>query len=305
MPEIQALDQVANRLPFDVWYLPGKQLDNPCAEFATTTNDQRRTFCETYPLRLDASTDDTPFFFHSFKWKYILKDPNLNPGGLAMGQFVLLLILVLSVAFSVVLIIFPLVRFQKAGLQTRWKWNYIVYFTSLGFGFIFIEISYIQRFVLFLGYPTYSLTVVLLSLLTFSGLGSYLGGKLPLSPKALLVTAIIFLSAVALGYMKALPPIFNHFLAAPQQLRVVISFILLFPLGVLLGMFFPTGIKMVSGDDKRFVPWAWGVNGCASVIGTMLSIIIAMSYGFSTVTLLAAIVYVVGVLAMVRVRAPN
>ncbi len=85
-----------------------------------------------------------------------------------------------------------------------------------------------------------------------------------------------------------------------RKVRLARSLILFFPLGLLLGTFFPTGLKIISAEDRRFVPWAWGINGCASVIGTVLSIIIAMSHGFSTVTVLAVFVYLIGVLAMFR-----
>ncbi|MHC4356261.1 MAG: SAM-dependent methyltransferase, partial [Planctomycetota bacterium] len=110
---------------------------------------------------------------------------------------------------------------------------------------------------------------------------------------------------VALGYMVVLPPIFTHFLGASRYVRIAISLILLFPLGLLLGMFFPTGIRIISADDTRFIPWAWGINGCGSVIGTVLSIVIAMSHGFTLVTILAVIVYVIGVTAMFRTGEMN
>jgi len=112
------------------------------------------------------------------------------------------------------------------------------------------------------------------------------------------MVAVVLLAVVALSYMVLLPPIFNYFLGSPKQVRIAISLALLFPLGLLLGVFFPAGIKIISAEDKRFVPWAWGINGCASVIGTVLSIIIAMSHGFSTVTVLAVFIYLIGVLAM-------
>lgn len=300
LSEIRELEQFTNGLPFDTWYLPGRHLDNPCAYTVMLKPELRNAYYEEGFLRLRPPTDETPFFFHSFKWRTLLKDLNSLRSGLATGQFILLLILIFSFILSTSLIVFPLLKFQRAGLQTRWKWHYIAYFAALGLGFIFIEISYIQRFILFLGYPTYSLTVILFSLLTFSGVGSYLSGRLPLSPRNLIALAVVALAAVALGYMVALPPIFNHFLGASRHVRIAISLLLLFPLGLLMGMFFPTGIKMVSAENSRFVPWAWGINGCASVIGTVLSIIIAMSYGFSTVTVLAVIVYLVGVFAMFR-----
>jgi len=298
--EVGKLAEFADQLSFDCWHLPGKTPDNLCAYIATWPEEDRREFFESAPLKLTAPTDNMPFFFHFYKWRSLPGSlEEIDTGhSLATGQLILLLILILSVVFSAALIIYPLARFQKVGLGSRSKWNYIIYFTALGLGFIFLEISYIQKFILFLGYPTYSLSVILFSLLTFSGIGSYLSGRLPLSPRKVILVAVGLLSIVALGYIFVLPLVFNHFLAASRQVRIMVSLIFLFPLGLLLGMFFPMGIRIIAAENKRFIPWAWGVNGFASVIGTVLAIILAMSYGFNVITVLAVAIYLMGVCAM-------
>jgi len=297
--EIRVLTEFCERLSYDIWYLPGRVPDNPCAYVAASGEHELREYLDKSPWKLAAPTDEVPFFFHFYKWKTLFKRLEIDTGHTqATGQLILFLILIFSVVCSSLLIIFPLLRFRKAGLQTRWKWHYILYFASLGLGFIFLEISYIQRFILFLGYPTYSLTVILFSLLTFAGVGSYISGRISLPSRTIILFSVFFLAVLALGYMMLLPPVFNHFLGASKQIRIAISIALLFPLGLLLGVFFPTGIRMVSSEDQSFVPWAWGINGCASVIGTVLSIIIAMTYGFSAVTVVAVIIYIVGVSAM-------
>jgi spermidine synthase len=299
--EIGKLDQLAKEVPFDVWHMPGTRLDNPCSSLIHMQPDQREKFYRMHRLRLRAPTDNSPFFFSSFKWIPLIREPlRTRSAGVATGQLILLLILVFSFVFSIALIIFPLFKFRRVGLQAKYKWNYILYFAALGLGFIFLEISYIQRFILFLGYPTYSLTVILFSLLTFSGIGSYISGKLSLAPRNLIVAAVCLLAIIALSYLVVLPPIFNYFLGALRHVRIAVSLVLLFPLGVLMGMFFPTGIRIISVNDDRFIPWAWGINGCASVIGTVLSIIIAMSHGFNAVTILSVIIYAVGIAAMYR-----
>jgi spermidine synthase len=301
--QIRKLEAFVNDSPFELWHLPGRRFDNPVSHLLTTGADSRRTFYEETPLKLEASTDDSPFFFQVYKWADLLNLQHLNPDNLSpshpsSGQAILILIILFSIVLSVILIIFPLLVFRRAGLRASYKWSYIFYFTALGLGFIFIEISYIQRFILFLGYPTYAITVVLFSLLVFSGVGSYLSGKLPLSHWRLILVALVLLSTVALSYIYLLPLIFDYFLSAGKLWRIIISIALLFPLAAFLGMFFPTGIKIVTSEDKRFVPWAWAINGCASVIGTVVAIVLAMSYGFSRVTFLAVAIYVIGVAAI-------
>jgi len=103
---------------------------------------------------------------------------------------------------------------------------------------------------------------------------------------------------VSLLEIVLLPPLFEHFLGAPFPARVLVTLAVLVPLGFLLGMFFPTGIQIVRARDARFVPWAWGVNGCASVVGTVLAVMLAMSVGFRAVTVLALVAYAAGVAAL-------
>jgi hypothetical protein len=304
LSEIGMLAEFADELSFDIWHLPGRLPNNSPAYVATSDENELAEYFESSPWELTAPTDEAPFFFHFYKWRTLLSARQIDTGHTqATGQLILLLIMIFSLVFSVALIIFPLFKFRKVGLETKWKWHYILYFAALGLGFIFIEISYIQRFILFLGYPTYALTVILFGVLTFSGIGSYISGRLSLAPRNLILIVLCLLTAVTLGYMFVLPPIFDYFLGASRSVRIAISLVLLFPLGLLLGVFFPTGIKIISSDDTRFIPWAWGINGCASVIGTVLSIIIAMSYGFATVTVLAVLIYIIGVIAMVLTNA--
>jgi hypothetical protein len=163
---------------------------------------------------------------------------------------------------------------------------------------MFIEISFVQKFVLFLGYPTYSLTVVLFSLLTSSGIGSFFTGRMTLAPERRLVPLLVVLAGISGLYLAALPALFQTFLGSPLAVRVVIASVALVPLGLVMGMFFPTGIQIVRRRHESFVPWAWGINGCASVVGTVLAVVLAMAFGFRAVTLFAIALYAVAVLGL-------
>ena len=204
----------------------------------------------------------------------------------------------LSIFFSALLILSPLYAFQRRGLRTQGAWGFMAFFVAIGLGFIFIEISFVQKFVLFLGYPTYSLTVVLFSLLAYSGIGSFLTGRMKAAPERRLLPLIASLATVSILDVIALPSLFHALLGAPFALRVIVASAVLMPLGLVMGMFFPTGIHIVRRANVDFVPWAWGVNGCASVVGTVLAVILAMQWGFRTVTMIALVIYLAGVLAM-------
>jgi hypothetical protein len=171
-------------------------------------------------------------------------------------------------------------------------WRVALYFLSLGFGFIFIEISFIQRFTLFLGHPLAAITVVLAAFLVYAGIGSGLCLRLRTSGTALAAAV----AAIATFANLALPLLETALLAAPSAAKVIITLLLIAPLGVAMGVPFPLGLGAVSSEAPRLVPWAWGINGCASVVGAVLASILAMHIGFNLVVCLAIALYAVAAL---------
>ena len=294
------IQDFADRMGFHVWALPGRSFDTMQSRYLRATASQRATFLAQAPLNLSPTSDDNPFYYNYYRWRNLGKNLGQIDVGhnLATGQIVLATILLVAIVSSVLLILLPLFVFRRHGLRTEGKWGFIAFFLGIGTGFMFIEISFIQKFVLFLGYPTYSLTVVLFSLLTYSGIGSLLSGRMRRPPEQRLLPLLACLTAVSLSYLAVLPPLFHAFLGSPFALRVFIASAVLVPLGLVMGMFFPSGIHIVRRANLNFVPWAWGINGCASVVATVLAVMLAMSYGFRVVTLLALASYLAGVLGM-------
>lgn len=207
----------------------------------------------------------------------------------------LLVMLAQATLFAAVLIVAPLVAFHRQGLRVHASWGFLAYFACLGIGFIFLEASLIQKLVLFLGYPTRSLSVTLAGLLAWSGLGSLLSERVD-APVPAVRRVGAALVVVGSAYILFLPALLDAFLAAPDAVRVAVALLLLAPLGLLLGTFFPLGIRCLPAP--RLVPWAWGVNGVTTVVGTLLAVIIAITYGFTVVMSVALLVYVVGILAL-------
>jgi hypothetical protein len=171
------------------------------------------------------------------------------------------------------------------------------YFTALGLGYLFIEIALIQKFILFVGHPVYAVSLVLSSILFFSGVGSLISRRYSFQSLGRILGVLCF---AALGYLLLLPYVLELLIGASFTLRLVSSIMLLAPLALLMGMPFPLGIKIVDSLDKRLVPWVWCVNACASVFGSVLAALIALSFGFSSVVFLAAFVYFAGLLAVYR-----
>jgi hypothetical protein len=160
--------------------------------------------------------------------------------------------------------------------------KFVLYFSILGFVFMVIEISLFQKFILFLGHPTLSLSVLLFSLLISGGLGSMFSHFLKeesLLKKISIVSLII--PIIIIIYIITLPLIFNVFLSSGILIRGLISGILIFPLGFLMGIPFPSGISLMRHNYKKDIPWMWGINGSFSVLGSAFAIVMAMSYGFT------------------------
>jgi len=166
-----------------------------------------------------------------------------------------------------------------------------VYFLALGLGFMFIEMAFIQKFILLLSYPTYAIAVVLCAFLVFAGFGSLFSKRLRLreiKPVIIAVVSIIFISSF---YLLFLDDLFRLFISQADAVKIPIAIILIAPLAFFMGMPFPLGLQKVSDTAPNLIPWAWGINGCASVISAVLATCLAISFGFTMVVIIAAVLY--------------
>ena len=222
------------------------------------------------------------------------------------GERVILLLLAVSVLFAVVFLLAPFLRVRRTWKALPHKGRSGLYFACLGLGFMLFEIALIQRLVLFLGYPTYSLTVTLASLLIFTGIGSLLSERLPLDPRRVvrgLAAAVVVLTGL---YLFVLPSIIDGLLDTALIVRVAVTFVLLAPLGLCLGTFMPQGLRAVAASSphaQTYVAWGWAVNGFASVTGSVLTTLLAMLFGFSTVFVVAMVLYLVALGVLGRMLA--
>jgi hypothetical protein len=259
--------------------------------------EERKTLIEQAPYNIAPCTDSNPFFFHFIKWSNFVDVFNLKHFAFftpVFGQAILLLLLIQSVVLACVFILLPLLTSTRTKVPLGKSLGYLFFFFSIGIGFMFIEISFIQKFVLFLGYPAYAFAITLFSLLLFSGLGSYWTGTGHKNAEDTMRNIFVVLAPMLLLYTWFLPHLFNYFIGESLSVKIIITILMQVPLGFVLGMFFPLGIKLVSRVDVRMVPWAWGVNGMSSVVSTIAAIMLAMSFGFTVVSYLAVIFYGAG-----------
>lgn len=285
---------------FEPWHLPGPRLQTPAADLLALSTEERDAFLAGNPVNLAATTDDKPFFFNFLKWRTLLRAGNVRSDYTpAAGQLVLVAVLLQSVVFAAVLIVGPLaLRGRVAGGAHTLR--YLFYFACLGIGFIFVEISYMQRFTLFLGSPVFALSVVLATLLLASGAGSFLSGRAALladSAAALRRLAVV-LCVLNLAYIASLPSLFSLFLGNALAVRMAMAVVLLVPAGLIMGAFLPVGMRVLAQAAPQLIPWAWAANGVMSVVGSIVCIVLAMSIGFRAVNLIALGVYLLGVAAL-------
>jgi len=294
--ETQAMRRFAESKGFEIWHLPDSAPTTPHTQLLTSDPAEREALLHSLPLNVEATPDDRPFFFHFYRWRDLLGGARweVDVGHtLATGQLVLVAILVVAILTSVGLILGPLLITRR--LRRPGALRFGGYFAAIGLGFMLLEISMIQRSILFLGHPTYSIAVILMSLLTWTGLGSALAGRIRAAEQTLIRAALVILLVLIACYAWGLPVLFARWLGASAEWRYLLVVLLLMPLGLTLGVFFPTGLRVARAHAEAFVPWAWGANGAASVVGSILSIVLAISFGFRAVLLLAAVVYLIGV----------
>ncbi|HEX2214052.1 MAG TPA: hypothetical protein VHH12_11525, partial [Mycobacterium sp.] len=259
--------------------------------------NDRDAFIERYKFNLAPATDDRPYFFHFFKWSAFEEMMSLREQGgaglIEWGYLVLAGTLVQAAVAGVVLILLPLSVTRRSWRRGTGRWMG-GYFLLLGLAFLFVEMAFIQKFILFLSHPLYSVAVVLAGFLLFAGLGSACSayvGRLAMpqkSPITLVVSAIV---AIALVYLLLLPFVFDRFAGLPDIHKIPISLVLIAPLAFFMGMPFPLGLSRIAGEAPAFIPWAWGINGFASVVSASTATLLAIEFGFGAVVMLAMLLY--------------
>lgn len=250
----------------------------------------RQRFIDAYPVDIRPTTDDRPFFFHTTR----LADQFDVAFGRSMlfgnGLSALLTLFGISAALVALFVVAPLLM---GGGRPGSGWaRWLAYFGALGAGFMLLEVAMLQRFVLLLGHPVYSLTVTLFSLLLGTGLGSFLTRAVDDQRiRRVTMSALMAIVVLALVSRFGVPWLVDAAIPWPLAVRIAVAVAILVPAGILLGMALPGGMRMLATRRPEIAPWGWGMNGAFSVVGATLAVFIAMNWGFSTTFMAAATVY--------------
>ncbi len=295
----------------DPLYLPSQPGHNPFSDLIASNDPY--AFARNYAYNVAPVTDNAPFFFFTLKLRQILGEQRLSHGidwKVNLGVLVLLLVLAISIVAVLAFLILPLVL--KSG-KNRQLALPLLYFVAVGLGYILVEIAFIQRFVLFLGHPTYALTVVIFLLMLSSGAGS-LVSRLWLPHTNLGWLPLVLVIAVLLADVFFLPGRLVALVGLPFGYRLLVSGLLLIPLGFVMGMPFPTGLRALAASpipefpagpnaSDNAVEWAWAMNAAASVLGSVLAMLIAIQFGLTATLACGAAAYLLALLLMPALRA--
>ena len=298
--EADNLKKIAESREFVVLYNPYGVQENVYDELIRSKN--RGKFYKEYLLDISPTTDDRPFFFYTLKLKDTLNFNKLFSGGYEkeislktnLGLFLLTISLFLTLGLAFLFILIPLIvkKYRDLVGNSLNKLIILAYFAGLGLGFISIEIVLMQKFILFLGHPVYALSVILFSLLVFSGIGSYTTKFVKHEKiKKNIVLNLLVLFFITVTYLYLLSTIFDKYIGLMLVPRIIISILLLAPIGLVLGRFLPLGIKLIDKRYHAMIPWVWGINGTVSVVGSVTALILAINFGFNITLIIGNIFY--------------
>jgi len=309
--DVDRIRAFATSRSFDTAWFPGMRaedanrynlLQEPFIYDATVAllGEGAADFADRYKFDVAPATDDRPYFFHFFRWRTLPEVMALRKAGgaglIEWGYLVVVATFLQAALLGLVLILLPLSVARHAWPAGAGR-NFGFYFLLLGLAFLFVEMAFIQKFILFLSNPLYSVAVVLSGFLVFAGIGSALSqrfsSRLPWPAVSPVTVAVAAIGMLALLYIPLLPLVFDRFIGLPDAARIVLSLALIAPLGFFMGMPFPLGLARLSQLAPGFVPWAWGINGFASVVSAVLATLLAIELGFNVVIVTALVLYAV------------
>ncbi len=304
--ETSRLREFSDRHSFDVAWFPGmrRELANrynvlPEPWFydgaRALLGAEREQFIAAYPFDIRPATDDRPYFQNFFRWSSFEEAWRAKGrGGMALleaGYAVLAATLVQALFAGMVLIVLPFLVLRQQRTARNARWRVLVYFTSIGIAFLFVEIAFLQKLLLFVHHPTVALALILATFLIAAGLGSAWtarGNGEDARRRLSIAVAGIFLLGVL--YSVIFDPLIAALSGWPLIARAGVAVLLLAPLAFLMGAPFPLALRQL---EEPLVPWAWAINGCASVVSPALATLLAIDLGFTVVLSIALALYLV------------
>jgi len=297
--EVAKLRAATTELGFTVLVSPDQPTPSPVLAqvLQVDTPEAFDLLVRSYHIDLTPPTDDRPFFFNQLILTDFtsIQDAQQAPDGVVRGNLeatrTIGVIVLLSLGLALFTMIAPSVRSVRQ-VPGSLGWLGTLYFTLIGLGFMFVEIGIIQRVSLFLGHPVYGMAIGLFGIIVSTGIGSLISEALRLdsTPKLLGWSGVLSLFVILLTVW--FPMLVQAFEGEALFARVLVSLTAMVPSGILMGLGFPTGMRLVNAIDSRPTPWFWAVNGSASVLAASVAVGTSIAFSINMSLLIGAICYV-------------
>lgn len=301
--DLSGIREFTNRMHFEVVLSPQFTLDNTFETLASSYNTEK--FLSDFPINISAPTDDNPYFFHMIRFNDLfnlhLQDQGMNNKNL-LAITTLRLLLIITFIVSLAFIVTPLAIKSTPSPITN-VIPLMLYFTSIGLGFMLIEISQMQRLIILLGHPVYGLSVLLFSLLVASGIGSYTTQfvkDLHIYKSTSIRISALILSLSIFGVLT--PHAIRLFEAQSTAIHILLSISILLPIGFFMGMALPMGMRLANIYMPKFKPLLWGINGAVSVFASVLATTLALNWGITAVFWIGVGCYIITLVSLIALR---
>jgi spermidine synthase len=286
---------VAKYPALNLAYIPSAPRPGPHS--ALIASNAPYDFSRHYEFDVSPTTDNAPFFFFTHKTAELVRNPRAV-ANLGIGVLIIVALASLAAVQGFLILPLALARGRKPHRAP------LLYFITVGLGYILVEIAFIQRFVLFLGHPTYAFTVVVFLMLLSSGLGSLVSQNWLPNPLNVKVP-LLAISAALLTYLVILPMLLTRLVGLAFEVKLLVSAGLLIPLGFVMGFPFPTGLRALAGTGEDAAEWAWALNAASSVLGSVVAMVIAIEFGLNAVLGCGAVVYLIAAAMTSLFRTPR
>ena len=322
--QVEAVRSFARARAFDLVHVPGMEaheanrfnvMERPWFHEAAARllGPERDAFIRGYKFDIRPATDDRPYLWSFFKWAHAPEILSLSRAGgiglVAIGYLALPAAVVQAAVASVALILLPLLLVRReAGGRARGgarRGAALAGFFALGLAFLMMEIAFISRFTVILSHPLHALAVVLAAFLVFAGIGSWLAGRRDSGGHGSVAWPAAGIVALAAVCAAALPHLTAALVGTAPEVKIAAAVALVAPIATFMGMPFPRALARLRRLDPGLVPWAWGVNGCASVVGAVLATGLAVHLGQTFVIGCAALLYAAAAVALPRMGTPG
>jgi spermidine synthase len=298
--DLDTLEKTAQALRFTLAVVPGKTPENPILRDIVSARSPSalQTAIAGKPFNFEPSTDEKPYFFNMFRLDRLTEAWSIGPGvtkGNAVATIVLLGLILSLAVLTIATIVVPLAVAPRLGRGMEGHSNIIwpgaIYFSLIGAGFMCVEIALIQRLSVFLGHPVYALGILLFTIIASTGIGSLISERLPFRSLWIAFVLPVVSAAAIIAVRFGLTGLVAGMITAPVLTKILLSIAVIFPLGLVMGFFFPTGMKMLKLSAAGETPWYWALNGIFGVLCSAIAVFISIYGGISINFYIGAVCY--------------